>query len=127
MPGRIAWRAFGSGCSTISVDSHRPGRASQTTRRAGSLRKAPRRLDGVADVLTGALSASTMPVDGVAPIASGSIRENNNSSPPALDELHRLCPKLRDRACRYDVVIGVSQTAQEPPCRLLLSAVRSGA
>jgi hypothetical protein len=47
--------------------------------------------------------------------------------PPHSTSFIALCPKLRDRACRYDVVIGVSQTAQEPPCRLLLNAVCSGA
>ena len=70
---------------------------------------------------------STIPVD---PLrfgrVAGSICEDNSSS-LALDRLHRLCPKFRDRACWHDVLIGISQTAQEPPCRSLLNAVRSGA
>jgi len=39
----------------------------------------------------------------------------DNSSPVALDEVHRLCPTFRDRACWHEVLIGVSQTAPNHP------------
>jgi hypothetical protein len=53
MSGRIAWRAFGSGCSTISVGSCRPSRGGGFRRRGGQDRSGRRRAASMASRMSG--------------------------------------------------------------------------
>jgi hypothetical protein len=82
MPGRIAWRAFGSGCSTISVGSCRPSRG-ESDKEAGGIAREGARAASMASRMSGRgcirIDDSGRPL--CSGRVSGSIRENNSSVP----------------------------------------------